>query len=191
MLTRRFLFPAMHTQLVRGALVALIAGFIVQMTSQPAIASTASSQVIATIVAKCLLSLPNSDMLLSLWGLPAKLTLLAPALDHAVRKTAHFTEYAALGFVLVAWLRHTRRFERHAYWMALTAGALFACSDEWHQTFVPGRSGQLSDVLLDTTGCLFGILVYYCFKVFFVAIQKKRASAQKRKSSGISVQPVA
>ena len=38
---------------------------------------------------------------------------------------------------------------------------LYACSDEVHQLFVAGRSGQASDVLLDTFGAMVGVGVYY------------------------------
>ena len=37
---------------------------------------------------------------------------------------------------------------------------VYACSDEWHQTFVPGRAGQFRDVLLDTAGSLTGLLTW-------------------------------
>jgi VanZ family protein len=39
--------------------------------------------------------------------------------------------------------------------------ALYASSDEWHQTFVPGREGCIRDVCIDTTGAVFGILIWW------------------------------
>lgn len=42
-------------------------------------------------------------------------------------------------------------------------GALYAASDEFHQLFVPGRSGQISDVLLDSAGVCFGVLLGMLF----------------------------
>ncbi len=45
---------------------------------------------------------------------------------------------------------------------SLIAGAiavLYACSDEWHQSFVPGRSSTVKDVMVDSTGCLIAWLV--------------------------------
>lgn len=38
--------------------------------------------------------------------------------------------------------------------------ALYAASDEIHQLFVPGRSGQLSDVILDSAGALAGVAAF-------------------------------
>lgn len=42
---------------------------------------------------------------------------------------------------------------------ALFIGFLYACTDEFHQTFVPGRSGELRDILIDTFGVLLGALI--------------------------------
>jgi VanZ family protein len=43
--------------------------------------------------------------------------------------------------------------------LALALTVLYAASDEWHQTFIPNRSGQLADVLVDTAGALTVLLV--------------------------------
>ena len=47
--------------------------------------------------------------------------------------------------------------------IALSVGFLYAVSDEVHQIFVPGRAGQLRDVLIDTTGVLLGIFLCSLF----------------------------
>lgn len=74
-----------------------------------------------------------------------------------VRKTAHFTIYLVLGLCMNGTLRewgiHSR--SRRAFLSVLLC-FLYACSDEWHQTFVSGRAGQIRDVLLDTAGSLTG-----------------------------------
>ena len=74
-----------------------------------------------------------------------------------VRKAAHFSEYALLGAALrqFLWTFPLRR-PGAAAWLAAT---LYAALDEWHQTFVSGRSGQLRDICIDSAGALFGILV--------------------------------
>lgn len=43
--------------------------------------------------------------------------------------------------------------------LAILASALYACTDEFHQLFVPGRTGQIFDVLVDTLGATFGCLL--------------------------------
>ena len=55
---------------------------------------------------------------------------------------------------------------------AFLVGALYAASDELHQRFVSGRSGEIKDVLLDSSGVAFGILI----SVLFMLTIRMRAS---------------
>jgi len=72
-----------------------------------------------------------------------------------IAKTAHFVEYAIL-FMLVrrALFVSNPDLRRRAALPAVLFCALYALSDEWHQTFVPGRHGQLMDVVIDAIGAL-------------------------------------
>ncbi|MBP8593058.1 MAG: VanZ family protein [Ruminococcus sp.] len=83
---------------------------------------------------------------------------LVEKLQHLARKTAHFTIYLALGFFASGAIGRRRALSRKSC-AALGFCFLYACSDELHQHFVPGRSGQFTDVLLDSTGAFFGILI--------------------------------
>ena len=68
---------------------------------------------------------------------------------HGVRKLAHFTEFFILGGLLfLDW----RLWGRGGLWLPPAVGIAAAAADEFLQTSVPGRSGQLSDVLLDFSG---------------------------------------
>ena len=51
---------------------------------------------------------------------------------------------------------------KNAYILGFIWSVLYACSDEFHQLFVPGRSGQFIDVCIDSSGALFGILCLWC-----------------------------
>ena len=44
--------------------------------------------------------------------------------------------------------------------MSILGSFIYACSDEVHQLLVPGRSGQICDVLLDTIGACIGVLLF-------------------------------
>ena len=76
-----------------------------------------------------------------------------------VRKCAHFTEFALLGFsmrlCLESWMEKKRGLGPAA-WVGATA---YAALDESHQVLVDGRSGQLPDVMIDSGGVLTGVLL--------------------------------
>jgi VanZ family protein len=82
--------------------------------------------------------------------------------DEVLRKCAHVTEYAILGFLLL------RAIGREL--PALLVGIAYAATDEFHQHFVAGRHGSPVDVLIDTVGLLIGtVLVQRLF------LQSRRA----------------
>ncbi|HCJ41895.1 VanZ family protein [uncultured Ruminococcus sp.] len=86
---------------------------------------------------------------------------LTELLTVLVRKGAHFTEYAVLSaLAFCAFVKIRKRFLR---WLAAFAfAAVYSCSDEFHQLFVPGRAGMVRDVILDSCGSAFGAFVA-CF----------------------------
>ncbi len=84
---------------------------------------------------------------------------------HYIRKCGHFLGYGLIG---LAWLRawwltmpHSRFL--HDALLALLGTALVASWDEWHQTFLPNRTGSPVDVLLDCTGAIVLQLLVYLF----------------------------
>jgi VanZ family protein len=73
-----------------------------------------------------------------------------PAAEVAGRKLAHVTEYLILTLLL---LRALRRSELAlALPVAIAAALAYAASDEWHQSFVPGRTATPRDVAIDGIG---------------------------------------
>ena len=90
-------------------------------------------------------------------------------IHHYIRKSGHFTGYGLIG---LAWLRAWwmtlpgSRFLQDAF-LALLGTAAIASCDEWHQTFLPNRTGTPWDVLLDCTGALtLQVLVYVFMRTF-------------------------
>lgn len=77
-----------------------------------------------------------------------------------VRKGAHLFLYFVLGILMINFLNNNHNITYKLIFLSIFLSFLYACSDEIHQLFVPGRSGELSDVLLDTFGSFIGILVY-------------------------------
>lgn len=64
----------------------------------------------------------------------------------------HAAEFAILFLLCAAFLRRRIRRLDHAVLASLFVVAAYAAADEWHQTFVPGRGGHLSDVCIDIGG---------------------------------------
>lgn len=82
----------------------------------------------------------------------------AGMLDHPIRKLAHATEYAVLGFLLAGSYMDKKR-KRADIRIPIIIGALYAISDELHQLFIPGRSCEVMDMLIDSSGVLVGALI--------------------------------
>lgn len=72
---------------------------------------------------------------------------------------AHFAEYAVLAALLWLALRSTPALARYAAPLAFAAAVLYAVSDEFHQSFVPGRYPDVRDVLVDAAGALVAVLL--------------------------------
>jgi VanZ family protein len=77
-------------------------------------------------------------------------------------RVVHFIEYSILGALLIrAFLYSGLKLNVIKLTMlSVMLIALFAASDEWHQTFVPGRSGKSDDALFDVFSSLIGIYLY-------------------------------
>lgn len=111
------------------------------------------------------------------WSEEEKLHL-AEQIDHPIRKTAHLTEYAMLGMAAALGIAFGSEWGRKVIWKQYFAvqiiGSLYAASDEFHQLFVPGRAGMLTDVLIDSLGVLLGWIIFAGGKKLVLAMQHKK-----------------
>ena len=80
-----------------------------------------------------------------------------PLADLIFKKGAHFTVYA----VLAVLFRRALPPGRWIWALPWVLTVLYAASDEWHQSFVPGRHPQLTDVLIDACGATTGLLIFW------------------------------
>src|SRR5690606_24042396 len=81
-------------------------------------------------------------------------------LHHLLRKSAHFLVYLVLGILLYRALCLSGISGIGGMVLAFLLGFFYAISDEVHQIFVPGRSGEIGDVLLDSAGVLIGVWLF-------------------------------
>ena len=96
---------------------------------------------------------------------------IVESLQFIVRKCAHFSVYALLGVLCIPPAHVLLRKWNYAAWAAWGTSALYAVTDEIHQYFVPGRSCELRDVLIDSSGAAVGILL---LTIVAVRIRKSR-----------------
>lgn len=128
-------------------------------SAQPAVQSTEMSMAFGSKI--CNIFVPGYSELDT-----QKQYELAQSIEFPVRKSAHASEYAFLAilwcgyFVCTLKKEKMRRFYLIFSWFVATA---YATTDEFHQLFVQGRSGQLRDVLIDSVGAAVGVLIVYMF----------------------------
>ena len=94
------------------------------------------------------------------------------AIHHAFRKCCHLTEYAILAWLFWRGIRKPVKNDPRPWrWseagLALAIVFAYAASDELHQAFVPTRTAQVSDVLVDTSGGAAGLLLLWMRHKFF------------------------
>lgn len=101
------------------------------------------------------------------WSAEAQMEF-AERINYPIRKTAHASEYCVLAILTAGAVGTACLTEKQALisWGVATA---YAATDEFHQLFVPGRSGQVTDVCIDSIGALIGVLI-----VVLVISRKKK-----------------
>jgi VanZ family protein len=87
------------------------------------------------------------------------------AIQLGIRKVGHLTEYAILSALLWRAMRSTVISTKAVAiaGLALVMSAIFAASDEFHQSFVPSRTATLGDVMIDICGALVGLMICWLF----------------------------
>lgn len=114
-------------------------GVIFYLSHQPANKSSETSLELVNIVLNIIPMTPDYE----------------DVLHTMIRKSAHFIAYAILGMLVYFAYRGS-----YAVLFTLLICLLFAISDEIHQLFIPGRSGEVRDVLIDLSGAVFGVLIF-------------------------------
>lgn len=98
--------------------------------------------------------------------------------EKIIRKLAHFSIYSLLGIWLISFIHTFILKSKYQIIIASIWGFLYASTDEFHQTFSDGRTASINDVLIDTLGVLFGILI-----VFLIIKIKEKIQIKKIKQN--------
>ena len=94
--------------------------------------------------------------------------------NHRIRKTAHFVEYALLGGIscLFAFVWFKKKIS--SFIISFLICFDVSCLDELFQKSIEGRSGSFSDVIIDMSGSLTGILLTFISGIAVISIMNKR-----------------
>lgn len=134
---------------------------IFMMSHQVADTSSEMSLTVGLFIGR--LIVPDFDAL----SLSARV-LYAEGIEFYVRKMAHMTEYAILSFLVSRAICNLKLWSGQCkckckckwYISAFVCSVLYAMSDEIHQLFIAGRTGKVTDVLIDSIGIIIGIGMY-------------------------------
>lgn len=89
-----------------------------------------------------------------------KMNQVIEKLNYLLRKVAHASEYFIFTILILIALKNSGVKGIKKFIIALIICFIYACTDEYHQTFVNGRTGQFSDTLIDTLGGFISCLMY-------------------------------
>lgn len=142
-------------RIVTGILAVAWMCLIFSFSSQPA---TESSKVSGGL---CHRLVEQTNEVLHLDMTEAQQLSIAEKIEYPVRKAAHMTEYAILGLLSFAFYRGILRKEKRQFLASLVTAAVYACTDEFHQYFIPGRSAEVRDVCIDTLGAFIGLAILF------------------------------
>ena len=98
-----------------------------------------------------------------------------------VRKGSHFCEYALLAVAIAFHFFVHGLTGMRLLLLSVTLSAVYAATDEFHQTFIPGRSGQFRDVMIDTSGATAGMLFFFIILMIYQTHRNKKRTKVKLK----------
>lgn len=90
----------------------------------------------------------------------SKMKQVIDKFNYPFRKVAHASEYFIFTILVINALLNSGVRGKKIILISILICFMYSCTDEFHQTFVSGRTGQFSDCLIDTLGGVFGCLVY-------------------------------
>lgn len=96
--------------------------------------------------------------------------------DKPFRVAGHLLAFATLAALLLAALSWGRRPRLRDALVAFGLSVVYALTDEWHQSFVPDRSGRLDDVVTDAVGALMGLTVAWVALTWWAQRRERRGA---------------
>lgn len=138
--------------------------------------------------------LPAIALMVAIFIFSAQMSLPgAPddVLDTFLKKFMHAGAYALLARAYRQGLKTTRLSEQQAWLLAWGLAALYALSDELHQSLVPGRNARVADWIIDLCGAGTGLLAQGWPRKSAPAESGVRCESRRKAGSGAPVPPAA
>lgn len=175
--------PSAKVIILRALLILIWIAFMIMIawfSSKPADESTSQSHAVGTVICKIIIKDFKTFT-------QAVKQYYIEAVDKLVRKSAHFAEYAALGIttlhITVTFLLkniaannpHKKLLSFLRWFLIPTAWCfIYSITDEIHQYYVEGRYASFGDVLIDTAGAAFGILLILLLRFIILKIKNTK-----------------
>lgn len=150
--------------------VILWAGLIFFMSSMDTNESNCKSKTIINDVVEKSVETTNEFGITDKHPSKNKMNQVIEKLNYPLRKAAHASEYFIFTILILIALKNSGVKGNKKFIIALVICFIYACTDEYHQTFVNGRTGQFSDILIDTFGGFISCLMY----IFMMKINEIR-----------------
>ena len=94
--------------------------------------------------------------------------------EKVIRKIAHFSIYTLGGILILLHMNLYKISTKKKILLSFLIGAFYAITDEIHQLFIPGRSGEIRDVCIDSLGIITGIIIMILINVIVSKIREKK-----------------
>lgn len=153
--------------------VILWAGLIFFMSSMDTNESNGKSKTIINDVVEKSVETTNGLGITDKHPTENKMNQVIEKLNYPLRKAAHASEYFIFTILILIALKNSGVKGRKVFIIALTICFIYACTDEYHQTFVNGRTGQFTDTLIDTIGGIIGCSIIVLKNKF---VKKRKVS---------------
>ena len=104
-------------------------------------------------------------------------------LNYPLRKCAHATEYAVLAILIIFTINAytNKKYSIKKMILVILICFLYSLTDEYHQSFVPGRTSLFTDCLIDTTGSIIVCVIYSVVKKIKDKISNKEVEKYNEK----------
>lgn len=156
--------PEKRRLIISWILVIIWASFIFFMSNMDTNDSNTKSKLTINEVIEKTVQTTNKFGITNKHPSESKMKQVIEKLNYPLRKIAHASEYFILTILLIRALKNSRVSGNKVFLFTILICFLYACTDEYHQTFVNGRTGQFSDVLIDSFGTFIGIMLYITLK---------------------------